>query len=290
MTANAVVTNLHVLEGGATAVVKSVARESTWPVIGVSAASERHDLAVLDLQAIDLQALRLSEDLPVIGDQVFAFGNPEGLEGTFSSGIVSGIRDVGPDKIIQLTAPISPGSSGGPVLNDRGEVLGIATATYSGGQNLNFAIPARYLSPLLQTRRAPQPLVSGTNARTTQSILGELGKRSIEGVSCENFVWSSNYDNQFIRENEFSFTVRNHLRSPVENVVILVVFHGRDGNPLDYVVTGHKGLIPAGLAKRVRGAVDYDVKNLTTSKEYSEFADRPNTKLMFRVLDFRVRQ
>ena len=71
------------------------------------------------------------------------FGNPQGLEGTFSQGIVSSIRVLGADKILQITAPISPGSSGGPVLNEKGQVIGVSVATFRGGQNLNFAIPSK---------------------------------------------------------------------------------------------------------------------------------------------------
>ncbi len=65
-------------------------------------------------------------DFPEIGERVYAIGNPKGLEGTFSEGIVSGKRVFEENEIIQITAPISPGSSGGPVINTRGEVIGIA--------------------------------------------------------------------------------------------------------------------------------------------------------------------
>jgi hypothetical protein len=69
-------------------------------------------------------------------------GNPKGLEGTFSSGIVAALR--GNDEI-QIDAPISPGSSGGPVLNDAGLVVGVAASSVVGGQNLNFAVLSRFL-------------------------------------------------------------------------------------------------------------------------------------------------
>ena len=60
-------------------------------------------------------------------------------------GIVSGIRNLKNNKVIQITSPISPGSSGGPVLNSTGQVIGVAFASFSSGQNLNFAIPVKYL-------------------------------------------------------------------------------------------------------------------------------------------------
>lgn len=78
-----------------------------------------------------------------VGDDIYVGGNPKGLEGTFSKGIVSGVRpDAG---LIQVDAAISPGSSGGPVVNNRAEVIGIVVSSLVDGQNLNFAIPSVHL-------------------------------------------------------------------------------------------------------------------------------------------------
>jgi hypothetical protein len=91
-------------------------------------------------QDLAMPTLTAAKDGSVsVGDPVIVAGNPRGLEGTFSSGIVSAIRD-NPD-LIQIDAPISPGSSGGPVVNSSGQFIGIATSFLQGGQNLNFAIP-----------------------------------------------------------------------------------------------------------------------------------------------------
>ena len=86
-----------------------------------------------------------------IGETVYVAGNPIGLEGTVSDGIISGRRDRYTKERLQMTAPISPGSSGGPVLNSRGKVIGVSVSGYHGGgvQNLNFAIPSKYLKTLL---------------------------------------------------------------------------------------------------------------------------------------------
>ena len=117
-----------------------------------------------------------------MGERVYAVGNPQGLEGTFSRGIVSGIRNVGDDKILQVTAPISPGSSGGPILNDRGEVIGVSVATFKGGQDLNFAIPSSYLATLLAKAGPAKPLAQAKAAEGRRSILADLGGKSTEGV------------------------------------------------------------------------------------------------------------
>lgn len=83
-------------------------------------------------------------------------GNPFGLEGTVADGIVSAVRDVSDfGRIIQITAPISPGSSGSPVVNMKGEVVGVATFQLMEGQNLNFAIPSERIANLELNRGKP---------------------------------------------------------------------------------------------------------------------------------------
>ena len=97
------------------------------------------------------------------GQRVLVIGNPEGLYGTVSDGIISAFRDDG--NIIQITAPISPGSSGSPVLNEKGEVIGIATYYGKEGQNLNFAVSSNALEDLIteQTIIPIQDKVRGLN-------------------------------------------------------------------------------------------------------------------------------
>lgn len=81
-----------------------------------------------------------------MGSKVYAIGNPRGLEGTISDGILSGKRNNEGIEYLQITSPISPGNSGGLVLNERGVVIGVATFTYNNSQNLNFAIPISYVN------------------------------------------------------------------------------------------------------------------------------------------------
>jgi hypothetical protein len=91
------------------------------------------------------------------GDPVVAIGNPLGLEDTVSNGLVSARRrSEDGSEVLQISAPIAPGSSGGPIFNDRGEVIGIAVAILEEGQNLNFGVPARYLAPMIR-RASPIP-------------------------------------------------------------------------------------------------------------------------------------
>src|SRR5207302_7497528 len=97
-----------------------------------------------------LRTLKVGDsDKVEVGDQILAIGNPQGLDLTFTSGIVESVR-LDPDKgyrFIQHQAPISHGSSGGPLLNINGEVIGINTFSVKDAQNLNGAIPINYAKP-----------------------------------------------------------------------------------------------------------------------------------------------
>ena len=126
-------------------------QETEYTIEGVTALDENHDLAILQVSNSGVQPLPLGDsDTVEIGDTVYVAGNPKGfLEGTFSDGIISAIRGDSTSKRLQMTAPVSSGSSGGPVLNSTGEVIGVSFATFRDGQNLNFAIPSNYLKELL---------------------------------------------------------------------------------------------------------------------------------------------
>ena len=110
------------------------------------------DLALIGVSNTKVPSLSLGSSRKLtVGQKLYAIGNPQGLEGTFSEGIVSSIREVGNDYFIQMTTPISPGSSGGPVLDERGLVVGVSVATFQNGQNLNFAVPVTYLNQLVES-------------------------------------------------------------------------------------------------------------------------------------------
>jgi len=147
---NLIATNYHVVEGTARGTAKLVGTYTKYTIQGVTATDKANDLALLKVSAYGIKPLRLGDSDQVnIGTQVYVAGNPKGLEGTFSDGIISSKRGGAANQRLQMTAPISPGSSGGPVLNSRGEVIGVSYMSLEGGQNLNFAIPSKYLKALL---------------------------------------------------------------------------------------------------------------------------------------------
>lgn len=157
-----VVTNYHVIAHDATAVVK-LPNGAYFPVEGVLATDPKRDLALLKLQANGLRTVDLGDSDSVrVGQEVVAIGSPLSLESSVSSGIISGVRDdpaLG-GSFLQITDPISHGSSGGPLFDLHGRVVGITSMYLEGGENLNFAIPINAVKPLLQrasTHSLPLP-------------------------------------------------------------------------------------------------------------------------------------
>jgi tetratricopeptide (TPR) repeat protein len=155
------VTNHHVIAGASEIVVRS-ANGKVFPVKAILADDEVHDLAVLQLEAANMPALSLADEAAVqMGSPIVVIGNPEGLEGTITEGIISAIREMKDMGLIyQISAAISHGSSGSPLLNAEGKVLGVATFMKIKGQALNFAVSARTLKDLLANPRyVPKPEV-----------------------------------------------------------------------------------------------------------------------------------
>ena len=164
---NLIATNYHVIEGAALGTAKLVGKSTTYNIEGVTATDKTNDLALLKVTAYGIKPLSLGDsDTVRIGETVYVAGNPKGLEGTFSDGIISSRRDKHRKERLQMTAPISPGSSGGPVLNRKGEVIGVSVSVYQAldAQNLNFAIPSNVIKVLLAQSSTAKPLTE--NNRT----------------------------------------------------------------------------------------------------------------------------
>ena len=175
-----IATNAHVVEGASSGTVKLVGSETAHAIDSIPAIDRAHDLAIVEATGITASALSFGDsDTLQIGQSVYAAGNPQGLTGTFSSGIISAIRSEGndlvTDTIIQMTTPVSPGSSGGPLLNVDGQVVGVVFSQVTRGQNLNFAIPVNFLKTLVATTTDESGLyIFDPNLRT--EIEKALGK------------------------------------------------------------------------------------------------------------------
>ena len=159
------VTNFHVIADAYSADVK-LGDGRLYQLLSVHAYDQARDIAIfqvgrktsLGIEPItDLPYLSLSSEEVRIGDRITAVGSPEGLSNSVSDGLVSAIRSDDAERFIQITAPISPGSSGGPVFNLKGEVVAITSFQFTRGQNLNFAIPIDEVSRI-SAQRANLPL------------------------------------------------------------------------------------------------------------------------------------
>jgi S1-C subfamily serine protease len=145
-----IATNLHVIKGAYSASV-TLPNGDTYDSVWVADADARKDLALIQIKAVGLTPVRLGDsDAVQVGQHVVAVGNPSGLANSVSDGIVSAVRQGEGMRLLQITAPISGGSSGGPLLNDGAEVIGVTYKTVEGSQNLNFAVPTNYLKPMVR--------------------------------------------------------------------------------------------------------------------------------------------
>ncbi len=144
------VTNYHVIDGSYYASITTV-DGSSYLVSEVLAYDEELDVAILRIDKTSLDGIAVPS-FPVVtladsdnikaGQNVFTIGSPQGLQNTISSGIISNVKQiVGGQEFIQITAPISHGSSGGALINEYGEVLGITSAGITEAENIGFAIP-----------------------------------------------------------------------------------------------------------------------------------------------------
>lgn len=159
------VTNHHVIQNAVECVVRTAGGEAC----GVPQILKEN--ADIDLAVLEVSVPRTAAPAPLnlggqsrlpIGSPVFAIGSPFGLENSFSQGIVSGYRQIGQEtEVIQTTAAIGPGSSGGPLLDERGQVVGVMTMSQRGGQSLNFGISASLLRAFLTGDFNPREIWSG---------------------------------------------------------------------------------------------------------------------------------
>jgi S1-C subfamily serine protease len=285
-----VVTNRHVIAGAVGGFVRLVDRSAKFEIAGTVAVDDAHDLAVVAATGLKAPSLPLGDSNQIaVGDEVYAIGNPRGLEGTFSQGIVSAIRRVGGDTIIQMTAPISPGSSGGPILNGNGEVVGIAVATFTGGQNLNLAIPVSYLTALTGGITSEVRPLTRQAKVDKRSVIGGLGEPIAQGVVGENFEWEyPDSGDSIITGGRYSFSLRNQLQEAVTSVQCLIIFRDAQGRPIDTDSYEFNNVVIRGmLAKRVSDLrVNHTVQQLVEPKTKKIGPGR----VEIRVLDFRLVQ
>jgi hypothetical protein len=235
-----IASNHHVFEGSGKAIIKTMDGRK-GEVLEIINDDPGLDLLIAKTSLKNTNALPLGDsDTITLGEEIIAIGNPAGLEGTVSNGIVSGIRKVDRFKFIQITAPISPGSSGGPVFNTTGQVIGIATAYLDIGQNLNFAMPINYLKSL----------------KPSKMKLSSLPKMVPKtGVMRENITlvkivdvhrdFSTRESSTYVT---MDFAIRNSHKYPIKNIKLLFIYKNFKKEIVTYSVKEIEDLILPQLA------------------------------------------
>jgi hypothetical protein len=157
-----VATNYHVVEGASSLRIKTK-NGTVMDIRGIAASDAENDVVILSaiLPVDSIRTLKMTPSLPQVGDKIVVIGTPyhPQLAQTITDGLVSAIRPLaGGKRLIQISAPISPGSSGSPVVNTKGEVVGIATRVHRQASHIGIAVPGEIIAGL--TPASPVPAVS----------------------------------------------------------------------------------------------------------------------------------
>ncbi len=196
-----IITNRHVIEKS-NRVEVLLNNGKKYQANGILAIDGEGDLALLKVSvpiefAIPLPIVQTS---PEEGESIVVIGNPYGLEGSVSNGIVSAVREIpGYGKIIQITAPISPGSSGSPVVNMRGQVIGVATLQAEEGQSLNFAVPSERIAQLRIGELQTFANVSKENNQNKRAIAERLYSKGLQQLANDEFAKALPYFNEAVK-------------------------------------------------------------------------------------------
>lgn len=215
-----IVTNWHVLSDSCSAEIKT-SKGKIYPISKVLAEDKDNDLILLSIKITqsEVRPLSVTSTIPQVGERIIVIGSPLGFEQTVSDGIVSAVRDIqGFGKIIQISAPISPGSSGSPVINMKGEVIGIASFQIVEGQNLNFAIPGERVLSLKPGKGKDIAEIQGSyiSSEEANKYVGDV--KTVCGI-----VASARYAKKSKGQPTFL-----NLNKPYPNQIFTVVIWGED--------------------------------------------------------------
>ena len=218
-----VITNWHVIENAHSAVIKTFEGHS-YLVKEILGGSKESDLALLsvDIRNDSVQDLPISRSMPEIGERVLVMGNPLALEFSVSDGIIAAIRKI-PEysngEVIQITAPVSPGSSGSPVMNMQGELIAVAFYVYFHGENLNFAIPSQRVIDIINNKRPNAVSLAQLSFEDFKIFEDSAKKFSVSYPSNWEQI-AQNYQNQII--NGFLAPYDNQNDTFRENLNVIV--------------------------------------------------------------------
>ena len=207
-----IVTCYHVIEGASNGYISPVLQpQEEYSIVGITAIDKDNDLVILKISGVSGTPLSIGNKDAKIQDQIYAVGDPLGIPGNVTDGKITNIFA----NRILMDANISPGNSGGAVLNTNSEVIGVVTASIGATdaegqgidvQNLNIAIPSKYLTPLVAKARVSNPT---------------LKPLSVDGVTARHLTGG--------RFGSYLFTVHNQRAETISNLHCLIVFKDNKG-------------------------------------------------------------
>lgn len=179
--AGTAVTNFHVIKGASSAKITTSDTKKVYNVTGIYDYNIAQDWAVLKIDGTGFPYLNIGSTSTVVGGAtVYAIGSPLGLQSTITQGLISNANRVDNGiSYIQTSAAISSGSSGGALLNKYGEVVGITSASYVSGQNLNLALPMTYLSNISKSTIKPLSEITGSSSTTTTTTSFDVSSSNV---------------------------------------------------------------------------------------------------------------
>jgi len=219
------VSNLHVFKGAFRSHI-TTSGGKTYDIDKIWYKNDSLDLVTFTIKKKDNEVfpfLRIATKLSKIGEEVFVIGNPIGLDFSVSNGIISSIRQQsGPGQIIQTNAPISAGSSGSPLMDMNGFVIGVITYTFTQGQNLNFAIS-------LLDKNLSKDFIGLDLSKFSESIKKDNGKfiddiyanvRGFHYAMCLNWRFNIDFKKSMIGGPEWQvFISKSDKLTPIESYV-----------------------------------------------------------------------
>ncbi|MDH5766157.1 MAG: serine protease [Gammaproteobacteria bacterium] len=231
-----VVTNYHVIEKGNE--IKAFATDGKEIKIkNVSHISKNKDIAILSLYKAG-SPLKISSTIPKVGEDVITIGNPRGLENTLSTGIISGVRVIDGITLLQTTTPISPGSSGGPLIARNGGVVGVTTFYLKESQNVNFAVSTIDLYTLEDSNKDIDYL---SPTSVAEAFFNALSKNDLD--SAINFVLPEEQE-----------TFRSEFKKGIPEIPKNTPMEG-------HVRSGKKNGLPAADANFINSKLGVDLVN-----------------------------
>lgn len=284
-----IATNFHVIRRSRKLIVKENDQNSGISVTEILNIDYDRDLAIVKVNKKSGSVTFSKNDLIEVGDKIVAIGNPRGLSGTVSEGIVSGLRTIDENlKLIQITAPISPGSSGGPLFDSKGNVIGITTAYIEASQNLNFAVPASYIKALLSSVRNGTPIDKIEYENRNSSIENSnVGRKELDLVKIIDVEWHFRVVLFEKPDRWIEYSIYNGTGRSIKNVRILVVYY--DTRNPELPVDSHEIVECEYPALRPR----MSQRKITTNYLAPVYTDSESNfktwwKAGFRVLDFEI--